>query len=217
MENLIITQNEETSAELGKLAEALSKAQGQMTFAKKDSANPFFKSKYADLASVMDAIREPLSKNGLAYIQTTKSIGENLTLVTRLVHSSGEWIKGEFTLAPQKKDAQGYGSIISYMRRYALSAMVGVVQDDDDGNAAPQKKPDFKPEFKEIEKQSDDKRVESGLNLLKFSDGEKETLKASFGASELLEHLQSISRKKMTKDDLFKILDLKLEGKDDNS
>ena len=129
------------SESIKELATALSKVQGQLTFAKKDSANPFFKSTYADLESVWDSCREALAKNGLAVIQMPGNFFEGrMWLITRLVHSSGEWIEQEMSVPVNKPDAQGAGSALTYMRRYALAAFVGIVQADDDGNAAAQPK-----------------------------------------------------------------------------
>lgn len=129
------------SESIKELATALSKVQGQLTFAKKDSANPFFKSTYADLESVWDSCREALAKNGLAVIQMPGNFFEGrMWLITRLVHTSGEWIEQEMSVPVTKPDAQGAGSALTYMRRYALAAFVGIVQADDDGNAAVQPK-----------------------------------------------------------------------------
>ena len=127
-----------TSPEIGKLAEALAKAQGAIEGAKKDSANPFFKSKYADLASVWDACRKALSDNALSVIQTTEApeFPQTVIVDTRLCHSSGEWVQGRIVMKPVKDDPQGIGSCLTYARRYALSAMVGIAPEDDDGNAA---------------------------------------------------------------------------------
>jgi len=125
------------------LAAALAKAQGQMKGAIKDSANPFFKSKYADLASVVEAIRAAFSANGLSYIQTVEpSDKDEVRVETTLLHASGEWIScGVLSLPVSKVDAQGYGSALTYARRYSLSAAVGVAPEDDDGNAAVSAKP----------------------------------------------------------------------------
>ena len=125
------------------LAAALAKAQGQMKGAIKDSANPFFKSKYADLASVVEAIRAAFSANGLSYIQTVEpSEKDEVRVETTLLHASGEWIScGVLSLPVSKVDAQGYGSALTYARRYSLSAAVGVAPEDDDGNAASAAKP----------------------------------------------------------------------------
>lgn len=131
----------QTSETIGKLAEALAKAQGAIQGAIKDQANPYFKSKYADLSSVWDACRKPLSENGLAIVQTTCGHDpDNVTVETLLTHLSGEWIKSTLTMRPVKSDPQGIGSCITYARRYSLAAMVGVAPEDDDGNAASQPK-----------------------------------------------------------------------------
>jgi hypothetical protein len=130
------------SESIANLAKALSTVQGKLTHAKKDSANPFFKSKYADLESVWDACRDLLANNGLAVAQfpgTYSELDKSMSLITILTHSSGEWISQEMSVPMSKVDAQGAGSCISYMRRYALAAVVGVVQADDDGNAASNK------------------------------------------------------------------------------
>lgn len=127
----------EMSESITDLAAALAKAQGQIEFAKKDSANPHFKSKYADLASVWEACREALSSNGLSVVQAPGPCVDNrMTMTTMLMHSSGQWIREILTIPLSKVDAQGYGSATTYARRYSLAAMVGIVQDDDDGNAA---------------------------------------------------------------------------------
>jgi len=125
------------SESIANLAKALSIVQGKLTYAKKDSANPFFKSKYADLESVWDACRDLLSANGLAVVQLPGEYFEGtMALTTIITHSSGEWISQQMSLPVTKPDAQGAGSALTYMRRYALAAVVGVVQADDDGNAA---------------------------------------------------------------------------------
>lgn len=131
------------SDSIAALAASLAKAQGQMKGAVKDSANPFFKSKYADLASVVEAIRAAFSANGLSYIQTVEpSDKDEVVVETTLMHASGEWIScGMLALPVSKADAQGYGSALTYARRYSLSAAVGVAPEDDDGNAASAAKP----------------------------------------------------------------------------
>lgn len=131
------------SESIAGLAAALAKAQGQMKGAVKDSANPFFKSKYADLASVVEAIRAAFSANGLSYVQTVQSSDiDEVRVETMILHSSGEWIScGVLALPVSKNDAQGYGSALTYARRYSLSAAVGVAPEDDDGNAAVAAKP----------------------------------------------------------------------------
>ncbi len=124
------------SENLNELAAALAKAQGEITGALKDSANPFFKSKYADLASCWDACRAALSKNGLAVIQAPMTEATETFLVTTLLHSSGQYMQSKLAVSPKDDTPQAMGSALTYARRYALTAMVGVAQVDDDGNAA---------------------------------------------------------------------------------
>jgi hypothetical protein len=126
------------SESIGALAAALSKAQADITGALKDSANPFFKSKYADLASCWDACRKQLAANNLCVIQTTDidSISRRPTLVTILAHSSGEWVKSITPILTKDDSPQAQGSGITYARRYALAAIVGLAQIDDDAEAA---------------------------------------------------------------------------------
>jgi hypothetical protein len=126
----------EQSEQINELAAALAIAQGQITGALKDSANPFFKSKYADLASVWDACRKHTSENGLAVIQTTMANESGAYVVTTLAHKSGQWIRGFLPIKAKDDGPQAQGSGITYARRYALAAIVGVAQVDDDANAA---------------------------------------------------------------------------------
>lgn len=133
------------SNSIKKLATALSKAQAEMQHAKKAEDNPFFKSKYADLPAVIDVARPLLAKNGLSVSQMT-DVDENgkITLITQLMHSSGEWIRGYYPVNPVKTDPQAIGSAITYARRYSFCAVIGVAAtgEDDDGNAASGHKPD---------------------------------------------------------------------------
>lgn len=128
-----------TSESIGKIATALLQAQKAITFAAKDASNPFFKSKYADLPTVIDAVKPALNDAGIVFIQSaTPSESGTLSLTTRLIHESGEWIEDIATAPLQKNDPQGYGSAITYLRRYSLAAFTGLYQDDDDGQAASQ-------------------------------------------------------------------------------
>ena len=136
------------SSSIGKLAEALSKAQGKMENAKKDSLNPHFKSKYADLASIIDEIRIPFSTNGLSFVQSIHPTENGIRLITKILHVSGEWIESEIPLLFSKQDMQGFGSALTYARRYGLSALVGIAQEDDDGNHAGGIKPTLGNAFK---------------------------------------------------------------------
>ena len=125
-----------SSESIEKLAEALCAAQGEMGGAVKGSANPFFKSSYADLTSVIKAIKEPCFKHGLSYVQLPHRDGNSIGVVTRLIHTSGQWLENEFTLPMVKGDPQAAGSAVTYARRYALQALFGIPAVDDDGESA---------------------------------------------------------------------------------
>jgi len=132
----------ERSESIAALAAALAKAQGIIHGAIKDTNNTFFKAKYADLASVKEAIQIPLSSNSLSYVQVIHNPDHGVGVETILMHSSGEWLSGGVVFVPvSKDDAQGYGSALTYARRYSLSAITGVAAEDDDGNAAAVAKP----------------------------------------------------------------------------
>lgn len=118
-------------------AKAMAALQKEIGAAAKSSTNPHFKSKYADLSEVWETWREVGPKHGFSLMQSTKTLANGTpALVTILLHESGDSIQGEYPLIPTKQDPQGYGSAMTYARRYCLAAMVGIVQDDDDGNAA---------------------------------------------------------------------------------
>lgn len=125
------------SDQVNELAKALANVQSQLKPAVKNKINPFFKSAYADLVSVWEACQPLLAANGLAVTQTTQvENGVNL-LVTTLMHISGQWVEGRYAICAKSADPQAQGSAITYARRYALCAIVGVIADeDDDGNAA---------------------------------------------------------------------------------
>lgn len=125
-----------TSDAIHEIAAALAEAQGEMGSALKDSANPFFKSKYADLASVWDACRGPLAKHALAVVQSPSAAGAVVSLETLLVHRSGQWFCGTITVTAKDDSPQAIGSAITYLRRYALQSFAGVAPADDDAEAA---------------------------------------------------------------------------------
>lgn len=134
------------SDQIGKLSAALARAQGAIEHAAKSSKNPHVNSRYADLASVMDACIPHLSANELAVVQVASAAGNQATVETILSHTSGEWVASALTLTAYEgvKDKgilpsdkpQAIGSAITYARRYGLAALVGVSADDDDGNLA---------------------------------------------------------------------------------
>lgn len=125
-----------SSEETNELALALCLAQGQMGGAVKDSSNPFFKSSYADLTSVIKAIKQPFADNGLSYTQFPVSSDIGVGVATRLMHVSGQWVESEFVLPIVKQDPQAAGSAITYARRYALQSIAGIPTADDDAESA---------------------------------------------------------------------------------
>lgn len=119
------------SENVNEIAKALATAQSQMKVAPFNKTNPHFKNKYADLTAVIDAVRKPLNDNCIAFTQTTEMHGGAFCLVTRLLHSSGQWISGEYLL-PANVSPQQLGSALTYAKRYSLAAIVGISSDEDD-------------------------------------------------------------------------------------
>ena len=126
----------QSSNEINEIHAAFSKAQGAMSGAHKGTANPFFKSRYSDLASVMEAIRKPFADNGLSFIQAPSFGDGRVSITTRIMHSSGQWYQSTLDVPVAKNDAQAVGSAITYAKRYGLQSMAGVPSIDDDGEAA---------------------------------------------------------------------------------
>lgn len=124
------------SENINELVTALSVAQGEIGLATKDSKNPHFKSDYSSLEACILASKSVLAKNGLAVIQGPFSVEGRLYLITTLAHSSGQWVRSETPILNEKQTAQGMGAGITYARRYALSAIIGLGSKDDDGNEA---------------------------------------------------------------------------------
>ena len=171
-------------------------AQASIGHAIKDRENPFFKSTYADLASIWDACREPLTKNGLSVTQLISAGGAVIKVTTILLHATGQFISTELTMKADKETPQALGSAITYARRYSLAAIVGISSDDDDGNtssgkpvvAKPQKKSDKRKISEEVIKrftkakellgESDFNLVllENGIDKVEDIDSEKEAV-----------------------------------------
>ena len=131
-----------TSESINELAAALAMAQGKMETAKMNAVNPFLKNKYADLGAIIDAIKPQLAANGLSFIQMPTAPSElfpGVGLVTRLLHSSGQWVEESFYMPiPEGKginSAQQYGVALTYARRYALASLFGIVADSDTDGA----------------------------------------------------------------------------------
>ncbi len=124
------------------IASAMVKAQRQFAPALKTSSNPHFKSRYADLAACIEAVLDALNSNGVALIQQTHECESGVTVETLFVHESGETLSGGKLHVPASKaDPQGYGSALTYARRYSLMAAAGIAPEDDDGNAASRRAP----------------------------------------------------------------------------
>lgn len=138
--------NFKTSTELDKFAPAFIKAQSEMGSAKKSSVNPHFKSKYADLAEVIDTVKLPLNSNGICFIQSVHSLEGMVCVTTTLLHSSGQYWESTFGVLPTDWNPQKLGSLITYLKRYSLAAICGVAADeDDDANTATAAKPAAPP------------------------------------------------------------------------
>jgi hypothetical protein len=131
----------ETSDDIMAIAKVLPKAQADMGEVFKTANNPAFKSKYADLAAVVEAVVPALNKHGITLLQPISFDGDLVHVGTVLLHESGQWIRCVHSIPLSKRDAHGIGSATTYGRRQGLSAMAGVAPEDDDGNAASAKQP----------------------------------------------------------------------------
>jgi hypothetical protein len=140
------------SESIDKIIPAFIAFQSDMPSVPKDGNNPHFKSKYATLGAITEATRPHLAKHGLGFMQWMSNRDGYQLIVTRIMHTSGQWMEDEgYILNPTKNDPQGMGSAVTYARRYTLGASLGIItEDDDDGNRAsepaPAKKPAPKPE-----------------------------------------------------------------------
>jgi hypothetical protein len=141
----VVTTEWEQSEQINEIAGALAKAQAEVKNAKKSADNPFFKSKYADLAEVTEACRAPLTKNGIAVIQGTVNREGRCGVRTMLAHSSGQWMACTALAQPKDNGPQAIGSVWTYLRRYSLAGMTGVATEDDDGEKAEGRSRDAKP------------------------------------------------------------------------
>jgi hypothetical protein len=124
------------SEQIEALTAALSKAQAEIEGAAKTAENPHFRNRYADLGAVWEAIRAPLTKHGLSVVQFPRACEMGVEVETTLLHTSGQFMSDTLALPVLKRDAQGFGSAITYARRYSLMAVAGIAPVDDDGNAA---------------------------------------------------------------------------------
>ena len=182
-----------TSETIAKLSEALATAQGKMEAAKKNATNPFWGKTYATLDSIWEACRAALADNGLSVVQVpmTDESGQ-LRLITRLCHSSGEWIEGELVLKPAKEDLQGLGSAITYGRRYMLGAIVGVsIDEDDDGNEAATPQPETPRKSQKNSKPPAQKAQPNGKRPVKSAADLLEVVNDKTGYYKNINHLES--------------------------
>jgi hypothetical protein len=140
------------SDSISELAQALAKAQGQIDAASKGAVNPHFKSKYADLNALREAIREPLAVNDLSVVQFPRLSDKEVEVETMVMHKSGEFISETLRMPVGQMTAQAVGSALTYCRRYSLSAILNLAADDDDGNAATQQAPAPAPAAKKLSK-----------------------------------------------------------------
>jgi len=161
----------EKSESIIEIAKALIGFHKEVGKLKKIATNPFFKSSYAPISEILEALNEPLTNNGLTFVQFPD--GEN-NLDSLIMHESGEWISGSYYMKPVKEDPQAFGSVITYQRRYALCAIFGLGDEDDDANKGtvakkePTKKADDKPWLQEIHFNSAMKRIASEENPADF-------------------------------------------------
>jgi hypothetical protein len=165
------------SIETKEIFAAIVKAQAEMPTAPKDGHNPHFRSKYATLQSIAETAKPVLKKHGLAIIQTFEVACDGISIVTTLVHESGQYISGSLYLKAQKNDPQGYGSAITYGRRYAMAAILGMVADeDDDANAAstPQSIPPSAPAKSDENKPWLDEKDEAYQKAMEYVKGKGE-------------------------------------------
>lgn len=147
-----------TSEHTNEIAKAMSKAQKQMRPAIKDASNPHFRSKFSSITAVWECLREPMTDNLLSVVQDVTTESGFVSIETRILHESDQWISfGPLKLPVTKQDAQGYGSAISYARRYALCSALGIVSDDDDDGNAASAPPKYMPK---ITKQQADELIE---------------------------------------------------------
>ena len=134
-----------TSETFKEIAPALVKAIGEIPNPPKNAVNPHFKNRYADLASIIETVKPILLKNGLTVIQGSEADGNIVTVRTRILHVSGEWIETSLTMAAAGSDPQKIGSAITYARRYSISSILNIAADDDDDGEENRKKENQKP------------------------------------------------------------------------
>lgn len=184
-----------TSESIKEIATALNLAQAEMTAAKKDADNPFFKSRYADLGAVIKAFKAAFANHGLSYTQAPVMEDNKVGVVTRIMHKSGEWMEASLLLPMVKMDPQAAGSAITYARRYALQSMVGLPAADDDAEFAMAR---LAPEriSKDQAEQIRGLLVETGTELSKFLSVVKADSVEGIAASQFEYVVKQLTRKR---------------------
>lgn len=144
-----------TSEDISELATALATAQGQMGSASKSKRNDYQNYNYSDITDIINAAKKPLADNGLSYVQFPIRVEQAAGVVTRLMHTSGQWVESEYTLPLDKFTSQSVGSALTYSRRYALQSICGIGGEDDDGElaeeAAPQPETELEKHLRVLE------------------------------------------------------------------
>lgn len=200
------------SESIAELATALAKFQGEIKNPSNTATNPFFKSKYSPLDTVLNTVRPILSKHGLSIIQAPSGDGESIIVTTTLLHSSGEWMEfPNLVLKADKATAQGAGSAITYARRYALSAILGISsEDDDDGNST---EPKSVPKKKANTNQGDNPKEESNLASEKQLNFIYKLVKdKDYGAESISKYIKTMyekdSSKELTKQEASELIEM---------
>ena len=155
------------SEQLNEIATALAIAQGEIENASKNSSNPHFRSKYADLAEILNTVRPVFAKHGIAVVQSPSYADGIVSVTTSVMHKSGQYLSDTCYAPATKLDPQGVGSAITYLRRYSLAAFAGIAQEDDDGNAASNRPAPPAPSMQNIESAADKLRACKTLDDLK--------------------------------------------------
>lgn len=170
-----------TSDNIDCIGPAFIKAQREMGKLAKDAENPYFKSKYASLAAVLETVKPIFLENGIAIIQGSGVNGTGINIITRLVHESGQWIETDFPIPLSKQDAQAAGSASSYGRRYSLKGLASLAEEDDDATAA---------------SDTDPRADRSDDSIKEITDGQLKELNHLFGTLKAEpEHIQATCRK----------------------
>ena len=195
--------NNTQSDSIADLATSLAKAQSEMGAVHKDQDNPYFRSKFAGLSTVWEAVKPALTKNGLSIVQMPGSDERGYFVQTQLLHNSGQWIRSTTYMKPAKADPQGIGSLISYARRYALQAMVMACPDDDDGEAAMGRTAPQKP----VEAPKPVAKVETPkAKVVKPAEPAKIEEKSKFNGVSHQELFQKLMEAGLTQDDFMSAL-----------